>query len=235
MREELRRYFSEFGGSIQNKSHSAALDYLDKTESLRGLVAQYLGIEETHLVSFQPNSYYLEEIVFENLNLDESWTVITDDPLREEFKKAHSVRSLEDLGGLDKSSKLLLWVSQSFRLSLNQIRGIERLLKGNKDVVSYFSVDKGLLEAHQFRSLWTKASFVSLNPAEGLKEFGTVFLCFSKTINLKPVMLGSHASSFGLGSKEIEVKELPYSLEIGTQNVISLLYLEKVFSSLVNS
>lgn len=228
----IKNYFQEFSGSLQNNSHSQALLYSQKIERLRTNFLNYLGISNNYLVSIQPSKHYLEKIILNFLDSEaKEWKVFANcSELR--LKKPIIYSLQEFLNREEIFNPIFVYLdgkSSEPSLISEVSRKLDYFRKKCQIVYSYFSSKS--LKTLREQSL-EAFSFISYDPSEELSEFGSVFFGFRKCLRLKPVFLGSGGAKFDHQSVEIKLREVPYLLEIGTQNLISWIVLAEYFEKL---
>ncbi|AFN64897.1 hypothetical protein WEN_00450 [Mycoplasma wenyonii str. Massachusetts] len=227
--QAITTYYQEFAGSLQNSSHSKALFYLQKIEKLRSNFFHYLGLEN-FLLSLQPNTHYLERLITEFLSTQSNqWEVFSGRELALKNASFHSLKEFLSLKKLQAPTFVLI-DSDSPELPLisEQINYLKSQ-SPNLSIYSYLS--SASLNQLKNGSL-SEFSFISYDPSRELSEFGTVFFCFQQKLKLKPLFLGSGGAKFNHNSNELQLRELPYLLEIGTQNLVSWVVLAEYFESL---
>ncbi|CCE66793.1 hypothetical protein [Candidatus Mycoplasma haematominutum] len=238
--EVIRTYFREFAGSIQNKSHSKALEYAQKVEKLRAHFATFLGIEDTHLVSFQFNQYYVNRLIFKYLKIDANWIIFSDDlELKTRFSEnqVYSLEKLLDHSNCNHKNKSLIWISKLKNINLELFEAVRNFKHQNKGTQCYvfLSLDYLLYSSPEISAFLREFSFLVFTPSVLFQEYGIVIFAFRKEISLIPIFMGSGAAQFNRETKKLEFKKLPHLLEIGTQNIISLIILERYFFFLSTS
>ncbi|RAO95082.1 hypothetical protein DNK47_01595 [Mycoplasma wenyonii] len=227
----IKNYYREFAGSLQNNSHSQALLYAQKIESLRANFLNYLEISYTHLASIQPNRYYLERIIINFLDSkSRKWELFTN---CSDFKfKTCCTYSLEEFLKKDKivGATLVCLGDQTDPSLISEVgKKLSYFQERNQAVYSYLiSKELNTLKKQSLQPF----SFVCYDPSVELNDFGSVLFGFQKNLQLNPVFLGSGGASFDHQTSEIKLKKIPYLLEIGTQNLISWLVLAEYFDKL---
>ncbi|CBZ40535.1 hypothetical protein, similar to cysteine desulfurase [Mycoplasma suis KI3806] len=233
--EVIKKYYSEFAGSIQNKSHSKALEYSSKIEELRKKACSFLGLSSSHFLTFQHNEYYIEKLIFNFLKNSKNLVIFTNKPYNlktSRFENVFEIENIFEIEKVDLKNKIvLIWLIGLESLDKKIISQVNKLGGSCSSLFSYISLDNIFFDSDESKKLLSEFSSISFNPSKLFHEYGTTFFWFKKEISLSPIFMGSNAAKLSSGDS-LTVRELPYSLEIGTSNLISLLALEKIFSSI---